>query len=231
MKNTNTNLNLKEDAALKALQFVKDHITIGLGTGSTTAIFIKLLGEKIQKENLDVLCCTTSYQSFLLAKEYHIKVVPIQYFDEIDISVDGADEVDPQFNLIKGGGAAHTLEKIVHSMSKNFICIVDPSKKVSHLGEKFFVPVEIIPEAVEVVKKKLFTLNAKEVNLRMAQKKDGPVVTDNGHLILDVKFENFQPEELEIKINAIPGVVENGIFALYKPNILIVGGEEVQYKK
>ncbi len=231
MKNTNTNLNLKEDAALKALQFVKDHITIGLGTGSTTAIFIKLLGEKIQKENLDVLCCTTSYQSFLLAKEYHIKVVPIQYFDEIDISVDGADEVDPQFNLIKGGGAAHTLEKIVHSMSKNFICIVDPSKKVSHLGEKFFVPVEIIPEAVEVVKKKLFTLNAKEVNLRMAQKKDGPVVTDNGHLILDVKFKNFQPEELEIKINAIPGVVENGIFALYKPNILIVGGEEVQYKK
>lgn len=231
MKDVRSNLNLKEDAAFKALQFVKNNANIGLGTGSTTAIFIKLLGEKIQKEKLNVLCCTTSYQSFLIAKEHKIQVVPIQYFDGLDISVDGADEVDPQFNLIKGGGAAHTLEKIVHSISKNFICIVDPSKKVSYLGEKFYVPVEVIPEAIEVVKKKLLDLNAKEVILRMAQKKDGPVVTDNGNLILDAKFENFQPEELEIKINAIPGVVENGIFALYKPNILIVGGEEIQYRK
>ncbi|MFN3604258.1 MAG: ribose 5-phosphate isomerase A [Leptonema sp. (in: bacteria)] len=230
MKDIHSNLDLKEDAATKALDFVQDHMKIGLGTGSTTAIFIKRLGEKIKKENINLLCCTTSYQSFLLAKEYNIRVLPIQFFSELDISVDGADEVDPQLNLIKGGGAAHTLEKIVHSMSKNFICIVDPSKKVKQLGEKFFVPIEVIPEAVEVVKKQLYQLNAKEVQIRMAQKKDGPVITDKGNLVIDAKFENFDPMELEKKLNLIPGVVENGIFSIYKPHILIVGGEEIQYR-
>lgn len=230
MKDINSNINLKEDAAKKAIQFVKDGMKIGLGTGSTTAIFIKLLGEKIKQENLKIQTCTTSFQSLLLAKEYNIPVFPIQYFEELDLSVDGADEVDPDFNLIKGGGAAHTLEKIVHSMSSHFICIVDPSKKVSKLGEKFLVPIEVIPEAVIIVKKQLYRLNAKDVQIRMAQKKDGPVVTDNGNLVLDAKFENFNPEDLELQINAIPGVVENGIFAKYKPKTVIIGGEEIKQR-
>lgn len=223
MKDVNANLQEKEISARKALEFIKDGQIVGLGTGSTTAIFIRLLGEKIRNENIRILACTSSYQSLLLAKEWQIPIYPVSYFSELDISVDGADEVDPRKNLIKGGGGAHTLEKIMHAMSREFLCIVDSSKLVKKLGEKFSVPVEVIPEGVSVVEKHLKKLGAEEVSLRIAVKKDGPVVTDNGNLIIDAKFTDFSPEELEIHINAIPGVIENGIFARFKPARVIAG--------
>ncbi|MCS7205343.1 MAG: ribose 5-phosphate isomerase A [Leptospiraceae bacterium] len=228
MKDVSINVSEKELSAIKALDFVRGNKTIGLGTGSTTAIFIKKLGEKIQKENLNILTCTTSFQSFLLAKEAGIPVYPVSYFSELDLSVDGADEVDPNFQLIKGGGAAHTMEKIVHSMSKTFVCIVDSTKQVSKLGEKFPIPVEILPEAISSVKKQLLEMGARDVQLRMAVKKDGPVITDNGNFVLDVRFDNFDPKDLEIRIKSIPGVVENGIFAIYRPHYVIVGGKELK---
>ncbi len=223
MKDTKSNLQEKELSALQCLQFVKNHTRIGLGTGSTTAIAIKLLGEKIKNENLSIQCCVTSYQSMLIAKENNIPVYPISYFSELDISIDGADEVDPEFNLIKGGGGAHTKEKIVHSMSKQFICIVDSSKHVKQLGEKFPIPIEVIPESVFSVLKKLESLHPHSINIRMAEKKDGPVITDNGNLIIDLYLQKFSPEELEIQLNSIPGIVENGIFSIYKPHVVITG--------
>lgn len=232
MKDVKANLQAKEEAAIRSLDFIENYMKIGLGTGSTTAIAIKKLAEKIKAENLNIQCCVTSFQSFLLAKEYGISVYPVQYFSELDLTIDGADEVDPEFNLIKGGGAAHTLEKIVHSMSNQFICIVDESKHVNQLGEKFPIPVEVIPEAILAVQKQIEKFNPEEIKIRMAQKKDGPVITDKGNFILDVTFKNFDPQELEIKLNSIPGIVENGIFALYRPHVVITGGRnEIKYRK
>jgi len=232
MKDIQSNLQAKEEAATRSVEFIKNNMKVGLGTGSTTAIAIKKLGERIQKEGLKIECCVTSFQSFLLAKEYNIPVYSIQYFSSLDLTIDGADEVDSEFNLIKGGGAAHTLEKIVHSMSNQFICIVDESKHVKRLGEKFPVPIEVIPEAISIVQKQIEKLNPVNMQIRMAQKKDGPVITDKGNFVLDVKFENFHPEELEIKLNSIPGVVENGIFSLYKPHLVITGGrKEIMHRK
>jgi len=231
MKNTQSNLQAKEEAAIRSLNFVKNKMKIGLGTGSTTAIAIRKLAEKVKHENLDIQCCTTSFQSFLIAREHGLLVFPVQYFSELDLTIDGADEVDPQLNLIKGGGAAHTLEKIVHSMSNQFICIVDETKHVSRLGEKFPVPIEVIPEAIAIVQKQIEKLNPLDMQIRLAQKKDGPIITDKGNFVLDVYFNQFEPEELEIKLNSIPGVVENGIFAIYKPHILITGGKsEIKYR-
>lgn len=231
MKDVKSNLELKEQAATRSLDFVENYMKIGLGTGSTTAIAIKKLGEKIKNEKLDIQCCVTSYQSFLLAREYNIPVYPIQYFSELDLTIDGADEVDLQMNLIKGGGAAHTLEKIVHSMSQKFICIVDESKHVKRLGEKFPVPIEVIPEAIQTVMKKIEEMEPMDMQIRMAQRKDGPVITDKGNLVLDVRFNIFDPKDLEIKLNSIPGIIENGIFSLYKPHIVITGGrDKIQYR-
>ncbi len=226
MKDVRSNLELKEDAAKRSLKYIKNFTSIGLGTGSTTAIAIRKLAEKIKRENLNIRVCTTSYQSFLIAKEEGLDVFPVEYFSELDLTIDGADEVDPEFRLIKGGGAAHTLEKIVHSMSKHFICIIDPSKLVQNLGEKFYVPIEVIPSSVNFVIKELKNLKPRDIKLRISDRKDGPVITDNGNFVIDVKFENFSPEDLELTLNYIPGIVENGIFAKVKPHVVIIGGGE-----
>ena len=143
---------------------------------------------------------------------------------DIDLSVDGADEVDSNFNLIKGGGAAHTKEKIVDYAAKEFIVIVDESKCVEELGN-FPVPVEVLPDASRMVIQALEDMGA-ECEIRMAQRKDGPVITDNGNFVIDAKFDKIEsPAHLEIDLNAIPGVVENGIFSQMVDKV-IVGTED-----
>ncbi|AJC71136.1 ribose 5-phosphate isomerase [Thermococcus guaymasensis DSM 11113] len=204
---------LKKAVAKEALSFVDDDMVIGLGTGSTTAYFIKLLGELIREEELEVYGIPTSHQSRLLAIESGIPVISLDETDAIDIAVDGADEVDPNLNLIKGRGAALTMEKIIEYRAGTFIVLVDESKLVERLGEKMPVPIEVIPAAWRAIAEELEVFNAK-AELRMGVKKDGPVITDNGNFILDAKFERIEdPLDMEIELNTIPGVVENGIFA------------------
>lgn len=210
---------LKKNAGYAAAELINDGDVVGLGTGSTTHFFIERLGQRILEENIKIMGVPTSYQSFLLAKDSGILITTLEEND-IDIAVDGADEIDDNLNLIKGGGAAHTLEKIVDSAAKRFIVIADESKYVGRLG-KFPVPLEVIPEACRTAGEHVNEYNGKPA-LRMAVKKDGPVITDNGNFILDVQFQTIEkPAYLEKELNNIPGVVENGIFAGIVDEVII----------
>jgi len=217
---------LKKLVAKEALRYIDDDMIIGLGTGSTTAYFIQMLGKKLMTEELeDVYGIPTSHQSRLLALESGIPVVTLDEVDAIDIAVDGADEVDPHLNLIKGRGAALTMEKIIEYRAGTFIVLVDESKLVEYLGQKMSVPIEVIPAAWRAIKEELEVFNA-TAELRMGVKKDGPVITDNGNFILDAKFIKIEdPLDMEIELNNIPGVVENGIFADIA-DIVLVGTKE-----
>ncbi len=220
---------LKKAAAREALKFIEDDMVVGLGTGSTTAYFIEYLGRLIMEGELeDVYGVPTSYQARLLALEKGIPVVGLDEVDAIDIAVDGADEVDPHLNLIKGRGAALTMEKIIEYRAGTFLVLVDESKLVERLGQKVPVPIEVIPAAWRAIAEEVEVFNA-EAELRMASRKDGPVVTDNGNFILDVRFHRIEdPLDLEIELNNIPGVVENGIFADIADIVLVGTGEGVK---
>ena len=212
-------MNLKKIVGYEAVEWVKDGYVIGLGTGSTTHYFIEKLAEKIKNEELEVLGIPTSYQSFFLASDSGIPLTTLEEHD-VDLAVDGADEVDPLFNLIKGGGAAHTMEKIIDQSADKFIVIVDDSKMVDVLG-KFPIPVEVIPPALRIVKEQLMNMGG-QPDLRMAERKDGPVISDNGNFIVDVKFDGIsEPGKLEVMLNSIPGVVENGVFAGLADEVLV----------
>jgi len=227
MKNVSSNAELKKQAALLAASLVETGQKVGLGTGSTAAFVIEELGRRAREEGLQVECIATSFQSMNLAIVHGLKVFPVQSFGGgLDISIDGADEIDPQLNLIKGGGAAHTLEKLVHVMSGRFVVVADDSKLVERLGTKFAVPVEVIPFALPFVQRRLSEMGASDVAVRMAVKKDGPVVTDNGNFVVDAKFEISDPKSLEIEINSLPGVLDNGIFssASVVPERAIIAG-------
>jgi ribose 5-phosphate isomerase A len=209
---------IKRKVGYLAAEQIKDGDVVGLGTGSTTHFFIEKLGKRILDEELKILGIPTSYQSFFMAKDANIQITTLEEHD-VDIAVDGADEVDPEFNLIKGGGAAHTLEKIVDSSASKFVVIVDESKMVDKLGN-FPVPVEVIPQASRTVRDQLIIMGGSPT-MRMAERKDGPVVTDNGNFIYDVKFFVDDPKLLEIELNALPGVVENGIFTDIVDEVLV----------
>lgn len=210
---------MKKDAGYLAAGEVKDGQILGLGTGSTTHYFIEAVGKRVASEGIEVMGIPTSYQSFLLAKAANIPVTTLDEH-EIDLAVDGADEIDSKFNLIKGGGAAHTLEKIVDYSAKEFIVIADSSKLVDTLGA-FPLPVEIIPESVTPVMKALKDMGGVP-EIRMGQLKDGPVITDNGNFILDVAFGAIEnPVHMEKDLNAIPGVVENGLFTEMVDKVII----------
>lgn len=226
MKDATANASLKEQAALRAASLVRSQEVVGLGTGSTAAFAIAELGRRKREEGLSIRCVATSLQSARLAFEAGLDVFGIEFFDRLDLSIDGADEIDPDLCLIKGGGAAHTREKIVHAMSERFIVVADSGKLVTRLGEGFAVPVEVLSVSVRFVERQLSALGAKEILVRAAAKKDGPVVTDNGNLVLDARFDISSPEQLEQEIALIPGVLENGIFArkLVRPTGAIIAG-------
>lgn len=219
MKDTSSNSSSKMNAGYKAAEYVKDGMVLGLGTGSTTHFFIEKVGMRIRDEGINIMGIPTSFQSLLKAKEWNIPITTLEEHD-INLSVDGADEVDSHFNLIKGGGAAHTMEKIVDYAADTFIVIVDESKVVKELGN-FPVPVEVLPDASRMVMKTLKDMGA-EPEIRMAQRKDGPVITDNGNFVIDAKFNEIDsPAHLEIDLNSIPGVVENGIFSQMVDKVII----------
>lgn len=204
---------MKQEVGRAAANRVKSHSIVGLGTGSTTAYALQFIGDRLKRGDLtDVVGIPTSFQAEVLAREYGIPLTTLDAVDHIDIAIDGADEVDPHKNLIKGGGAAHTREKLVDALAQEFIVVVDGGKLVDKLGSTFLLPVEVIPMARTPVMAALEKLGGKPT-LRMGVKKAGPVVTDQGNLVIDVKFEAIDnPGELEKTINNIPGVLENGLF-------------------
>jgi ribose 5-phosphate isomerase A len=215
---------MKQLVGKAAADRVKSGMIVGLGTGSTTAYTIEYLGERIKSGELkDIKGVPTSFQAEVLAKQYGVPLTTLDEVDHIDIAIDGADEVDPNLNLIKGGGAAHTREKVVDYFAEKFIVVVDSSKLVDKLGSTFKVPVEVIPMAIATVTKALEKLGGKP-ELRMGVRKAGPVITDQGNMILDVKFDNLSDnaKELESTINNIPGVLENGLF-IDSTELVLVG--------
>lgn len=204
---------------------VESGMVVGLGTGSTAMHAITRLGERLASGELsDIAGIPTSFQSSVLAREHRVPLVGLDQTDRIDVAIDGADEVDPKLDLIKGGGAAHTREKIVAANADVFIVVVDESKLVDQLGSKVPVPVEVLPMALSVVGRALAELGA-SVELRMGVRKAGPVVSDQGNLILDARFSSpgpiDDPLELEKTINNIPGVLDNGLFAELADIVLI----------
>ncbi|MEM9539613.1 MAG: ribose-5-phosphate isomerase RpiA [Cyanobacteria bacterium P01_E01_bin.42] len=204
---------MKQEVGKAAASLVTSGQIVGLGTGSTTAYAIQFIGDRLKSGELkDIVGIPTSFQAEVLAKEYGIPLTTLDACDRIDVAIDGADEVDPQKNLIKGGGAAHTREKVVDYLAEKFIVVVDGGKLVDRLGSSFLLPVEVIPMAISPVMRALEGLGG-QTQLRMGVKKAGPVVTDQGNLVVDVKFASLEdPVSLEQKINNIPGVLENGLF-------------------
>jgi len=217
----------KVNAAKASLENIKDGMVIGIGSGSTVAKLIKLLGNKAKEEELEILTVPTSFQVRQLLVEAKIPITTLDEHPFLDIAIDGADEVDRNLNLIKGGGAALTQEKIIDSCTKNLIIIVDSGKLVNNLGEKFAVPLEIIPQALPLVNDRL-KIFSDNFELRMAKKKLGPIITDNGNFIIDMRIpdlSNRNLKELEKELNVIPGVIENGLF-IDMTKIVYVGTQD-----
>jgi ribose 5-phosphate isomerase A len=215
----------KELAARAGLDFIEDGMVVGLGTGSTATRFIELLGERV-KRGLKIRAIASSRASKELAESLSIPMVDFRQCPEIDVAVDGADEIAPGLALIKGGGGALLFEKIVASAAKRFIVIADSSKIVTRLG-KAPVPVAVIPAACPVVARKLM-----EIGIRPAVRRSGTgseFITDEGNLILDCQCGEIQdPDALAASIRNIVGVVEHGLFLHMAERALVSDGSEVK---
>jgi ribose 5-phosphate isomerase A len=203
----------KQKAALEAVKHVKDGFIVGLGSGSTAAFAIEAVGERMKAEKIKIMGIPSSYQAFQVAVDNGIPITTLEEHPVIDVTIDGADQLTPELYLIKGGGAALAREKIVASASKINVIIADQNKKVPLLGvDGQFVPVEVIPFALSPAKRKLAEMGGK-VTVREAKGKLGPIITDNGNVVLDVVFgEIKKPADLSVAIKMIPGVVETGFF-------------------
>ena len=214
---------MKKAVAEAAVNEVTSNMIVGLGSGSTAAIMIKTLANKIKAGELkNIRGVPTSFQSEVLALELGIPLIDLVSVSQIDLAIDGADEVNPDYQLIKGGGACHVREKLVASKADKLLIVVDQTKLVENLNEVFPLPVEVLPSAWKQVKDVIENMDSK-CKLRMAEKKAGPVVTDQGNLILDVLFNGGikDPKEIEIEINNIPGVLENGLFVDLTYKVLV----------
>ena len=214
---------MKKAVAEAAVNEVTSNMIVGLGSGSTAAIMIKTLANKIKTGELkEIRGVPTSFQSEVLALELGIPLIDLVSVDQIDLAIDGADEVNPAYQLIKGGGACHVREKLVASRANKLLIVVDQTKLVKNLNEEFPLPVEVLPSAWKQVKDVIENMDA-QCKLRMAEKKAGPVVTDEGNLILDVLFNGgiHNPKEIELQINNIPGVLENGLFVDLTYKVLV----------
>lgn len=208
----------KEKVAKIIASKVKDGDVIGFGSGSTAFLATIEIGKRIKAENIKITAIPTSYEIKMLCTYLNIPTADIME-KKPDWSFDGADEVNESKWLIKGRGAAMYNEKLNIALSSITYILVDKSKFVEELGNKFAIPIEITPKALNYVKEELLKIGAKEINLRLALRKDGPVITENGNIILDCKFNKIT-EELENKIKCITGVIESGLFINYNVEII-----------
>jgi ribose 5-phosphate isomerase A len=225
-----TNLDsLKKAVAVKAVEFVRDGMVVGLGTGSTAKYMVLALGDKV-RAGMNVRGVPTSQETAALARQAGIALIDTDDRWEIDVAIDGADQVDPAFNLIKGGGGALLKEKIVAASAKQFIVVVDYTKQVPVLGGSFPLPVEVIPFGWGSTAREIESLTKSRVTLR--ERNGAPFKTEAGNLIVDVHLARIdRPRDLEMALNQIPGVVETGLF-VGRTNVLIVGtpqGVQMQY--
>jgi ribose 5-phosphate isomerase A len=214
---------MKQAVAEAAVEQIRDGMVLGLGSGSTAALMIQALGAKLRRGDLkDIVGVTTSFQGEVLAAELGIPLKSLNAIDRIDLAIDGADEVDPSFQLIKGGGACHVQEKLVARRADRFVVVVDSTKLVDTLNLGFLLPVEVLPGAWRQVQGQLKEMGA-DAQLRMAVRKAGPVVTDQGNVVLDAKFVGgiTNPAALEKEINNLPGVLENGLFVDITDQVLV----------
>ncbi|MAF41129.1 MAG: ribose 5-phosphate isomerase A [Cyanobium sp. ARS6] len=214
---------MKQAVAQAAVEQFRDGMIVGLGSGSTAALMIQGLGQRLASGQLkDIVGVTTSFQGEVLAAELGIPLLSLNAVSRIDLAIDGADEVDPSFQLIKGGGACHVQEKLVAARAERFVVVVDSTKLVERLNLDFLLPVEVLPGAWRQVQQRLSAMSGK-AELRMANRKAGPVVTDQGNLVLDVRFDGgiANPLDLERTINNIPGVLENGLFVNLAHEVLV----------
>lgn len=205
----------KKMAAERAVEEnIESGMILGIGSGSTVVYAIKKIAALNQEQNLKLKCIPTSFQSYQLIVESELKLVSLDQYPEIDLDIDGADEIDSNLNLIKGGGGCLVQEKIIASNSKKFIIIADFRKNSEYLGQKWKkgVPIEVIPMAYVPIMRKIKQLGGKP-ELRMAKSKAGPLITDNGNFIIDADFGIMKkPEELDQKLKFIPGIVDTGFF-------------------
>jgi len=211
---------LKELAAKAAIEYVKDGDVVGLGTGSTARYVVLELG-KLVKAGLRIQGVPTSRATAELARQQHIPLIDQDNAWVIDVAIDGADQVDPGFSLIKGGGGALLKEKIVAASAKRFIVMVDHTKRVPVLGGSFPLPIEVIPFGWGSTAREIETLTKSRVVLR--ERNGGPFQTEAGNMILDIHIDRIdQPRDLETSLNQIPGIVETGLF-VNRTDLLIVG--------
>lgn len=202
----------KRRAAVEAVKHVKDGYFVGLGSGSTVKYALEELGRVMRDKGLNVLGVPTSYDTMLLAIENRIPLTTLHEHPELDIAIDGADQIDPNLNLIKGGGAALTKEKIVDRAAEQLIIIADETKLTETLGKNCHVPIEVLPFATPRVMRKIQELKGK-ATLRKARGKVGPIITDNGNFIVDADFGSIEdPKKLEAKLKLTPGIIETGLF-------------------
>jgi ribose 5-phosphate isomerase A len=222
---------LKRESARRALDYVKPGMKLGLGTGSTAAHFVDLLGEKI-RGGLRVVGVPTSEATRRQAESLGIPLTTLEETPELDLTVDGADELDSSLNLIKGGGGAHLREKIVASASKKMIVVADESKAVAQLG-RFPLPVEVVDFGIEATRRAIATVAAGagcRGELKLRKKADGHVfVTDQGHVILDAHFGRIPDAAALAKgLAQVPGVVEHGLFIGLATRAILAGSEGIR---
>lgn len=224
----NTQDQLKKAVGENAASLVKDGMKVGIGFGSTVYWFVRALGERVKQEGLDIEGIPSSILTAEWAKEFGVPLTDFAATKELDITIDGSDEVDPDFQLIKGGGAALFREKIIAQAAKKLVIIVDESKMVEHLGA-FALPIEILQFAWERTVYEIEKLGCTPV-LRL---KDGePLITDNGNYIVDCPFAKIKnPADLDRKLQSIVGVVETGLFIDMADTIIIGGSEGITIKE
>ncbi len=213
----------KEAAGRHAAGFVEEGMTVGLGTGSTVHFTLAALGERV-KAGLGIRGVPTSIDTERKARELGIAIVGLEEAPAIDLAIDGADEIDSSFQMIKGGGGALLREKVVARAAQHVVIVVDPDKVVARLGERFLLPIEVVPFARAIVRRELERMKAEPV-LRLVDR--GRVYrTDNGNEILDVRFPGgiADPASLERELASIPGIVESGLF-VGLADLLVVGRE------
>jgi ribose 5-phosphate isomerase A len=219
-------LEARRKAGLAGAALVRDGMVLGLGTGSTAAFAIEELGRRVREEGLRIVGVATSWSAAELARRMGIDVRGVSDVERIDLALDGADEVGPGLALIKGGGAAHTLERIVAADAARFVVLVDDGKVVKRLGEKWPVPVEVMSVALRPVKSALERLGARP-EVRSGAGKDGPVITDHGNLVVDAKFPGIDdPSALARELDSIPGVIEHGLFVDLADEVIVASRQD-----